>query len=274
MQAARRAGHEVTGSYATHPVPELLHLRLDDTADVRQLMSSTRPDAVVCCAAWSWVDGCESDPSRAFSENRDLPASAARAAADSGARFVHFSTSYVFDGRNGPYSEDDPPNPLSVYAESKLAGEIAVSQATAGRALIVRTMGVYGDELQKKNFVYQVRQNLGSGRRMKVPNDQLGNATEAANLAGGVLALLDRRATGVWNLAGLDPNLRRSDFALQIARSYGLDESLFDFVPTSELKQPAPRPLHGGLTTVKATAATRWRPCGWSASIPDRAVAG
>ncbi|MDQ6860951.1 MAG: SDR family oxidoreductase, partial [Verrucomicrobiota bacterium] len=227
-QVARAAGHEVRATYATHPLPGLVSLRLDDSQQLRSTIEALWPDAVVCCAAWSWVDGCESDPGRAFRENRDLPANAARAATQAGARFVHFSTSYVFDGKRGPYSESDEPDPISVYAESKLAGEEEVAGITNGTAMIVRTMGVYGSEPQQKNFVYQVRRNLAAGKRMKVPNDQIGNATEAANLAEGVLALLEIEASGIWNLAGDGPNLLRADFARQIARTYGLDQSLFD----------------------------------------------
>ena len=266
--AAKRTGHEVVGTYASHPTADFVPLDLADAERTRDLVTAVRPHVVICCAAWSWVDGCQSDPERAFRENRTLPAIAAHAAADRAARFVHFSTSYVFDGRSGPYSEEHEPNPISIYAESKLAGERAVAEEMDGEALIIRTMGVYGDEPQQKNFVYQVRRNLLAGRRMKIPSDQIGNATEAANLAEGVLALIDQQASRIWNVAGPDPNLARAEFARQIAETYGLDESLLDFVPTSELNQPAPRPLHAGLTTAKATAATGWQPQGWANAAP------
>lgn len=260
-------GHTVFGTYNRYPLPHLGQLSLDDRRGLENVLKSRRPEAVICCAAWSWVDGCETDPARAFRENCEQPAMAAEVAHAAGARFVYLSSSYVFDGANGPYDEEATPHPLSVYARSKLAGEEAVARATANDALIARTMGVYGEEPQMKNFVYQVRRNLAAGRRMKIPCDQVGNATEAKNLSEGILCLLERRAHGIWNVAGPDPNLNRAQFARQIAHTYNLDESLFDFVSTADLQQAAARPLHGGLLTGKVTEATGWTPEGWPEGV-------
>ena len=259
-QAAERMGHTVAGTCNRFALPGLTQLPLDREPDLAAFLCAEKPDAVVCCAAWSWVDGCQRDPDRALRENRDYPAGAALAAKNAGARFLHFSTSYVFDGVNGPYDEEAVPSPISVYAASKLAGERTVQEASNGEAIIVRTMGVYGAEPQEKNFVFQVRRTLSTGQRMRVPSDQIGNATNAANLAEGVLKLLAADKTGIWNLAGPNPDLSRSDFAHQIAAAYGLDATLFDFVPTSVLDAPAPRPLHAGLLTAKAEAGTGWVP--------------
>lgn len=253
-EVAAREGHEILGTFHRHALPGLVPLSLDSESATAAVLSQFKPDAVICCASWSWVDGCEGDPAKAMRHNRDEPALLARISRDHGARFVYFSTSYIFDGKNGPYGEDDAPHPIGTYGRSKLEGEQAVLEATGGDALIVRTMGVYGAEPQRKNFVYQVLRNLREGKRMKVPSDQLGNATHAADLATGVLRLLERGMTGAWNIAGPNPDLCRKDFALFIAREYGLDASLFDFVTTAELKQPAPRPLHGGLKIGKAVA--------------------
>ena len=264
LRAGNRLGHDVIGTYGTFAMPGLLRCDANDERAVDRLLSETNPDTIVYCAGWSWVDACESDPAKAFLENCELPRRAAASAHSFGARFVYFSSSYVFDGHNGPYTEDAPENPISVYGRSKLAGEHAVTEVMSGAALIVRTMGVYGVEPQGKNFVYQVVRNLRTGRPMKVPNDQLGNATEASNLAYGALALLEARAGGIWNLAGPDPNLARSAFALEVARTYRLDSSLLEFVPTASLNQPAPRPLRGGLVTDKTASSVSWRARGWT----------
>lgn len=252
LKGAKEAGHNTLGTYCRSAQQGLVPLSLESESNIQTLLQSFKPDAVVCCAAWSWVDGCQGNPTRAFKNNSEEPARLARLAHGQGARVVHFSSSYVFDGTCGPYSETDTPHPLSLYGESKLAGENAVLDATDGEAIIVRTMGVYGEEPQKKNFVYQVIQRLSEGKRMKVPSDQLGNATAASDIASGVLRLLEKGCSGLWNLAGPNPNLRRQDFALAIAAHYGLDASLFDFLTTAELHQPAPRPLHGGLVPAKA----------------------
>jgi dTDP-4-dehydrorhamnose reductase len=253
-------GHEVLGTFRSTLVSGLVHLDLKDSEAVRQLIGAFRPDAIICCAAWSWVDGCEGDPARAFAENRDVPARLAEAARGGGARVLHFSSSYVFNGESGPYSEDGATDPLSVYARSKLAGESAVQSAADGQALIVRTMGVFGIETLRKNFVYQVIGNLSSGKPMRIPSDQLGNATHAADLAKGSVALIEKEASGIWNLAGNDPNLNRVAFARFIAERRGLDSSLIQPVLTWELNQPAKRPLHAGLNIGKALAALNWKP--------------
>jgi len=260
MSVALKAGHTVLGTFNKFPLKSLVHLSLDSERAISELMNDFKPEVVICCAAWSWVDGCQSDPERAFRQNCDEPARLARAAHAIGAKVVHFSTSYVFDGKAGPYHEEDQPNPISIYGESKLAGEFAVLEETNRSALIIRTMGVYGKEPQQKNFVYQVIRNLSEGRRMKVPSDQFGNASYAPDLALGVLRLLNQNLAGAWNLAGPNPDLCRKDFALHIATECGLDASLFDFVPTSTLDQPAPRPLHGGLQIDKAKDELRWTP--------------
>jgi dTDP-4-dehydrorhamnose reductase len=264
LQQAVREGDPAVGTYYTSVQTGLIPFAVTKQTDVLAVLTRYSVSVVVYCAAWSWVDGCEKDAERAFVENRSHPLLLAKAAADVGAQFVFLSTSYVFDGTAGPYAESAPPNPLSVYGKSKLAGEHAVMDATEGSAIIIRTMGVYGYELQAKNFVYQVVSNLRAGKRMKVPVDQRGNATDAQNLAAGVLALTRARARGIWNIAGPDPHLTRRDLAVTVARTFDLDESLFEFVDTSALKQAAPRPLHAGLLTTKATAHLRWRPAPWT----------
>jgi dTDP-4-dehydrorhamnose reductase len=263
-RVARAAGHEVAGTYATHPSPDLIELRLENIEAVRRLLEDFRPDAVIYCAAWSWVDGCEGDPGRAFLENAGHPARVADLAHRGRAKFLSFSTSYVFDGRDGPYDETAATHPLSVYGKSKLEGERRVLEATEGEALIARTMGVYGEEPQQKNFVYQVVRALRAGKPMTVPSDQSGNASYAGDVAAISLKLVEQGANGIWNVAGPDPNLNRRDFALRIAREYGLDPGLLRFVPTAELGQPAPRPRQGGLVITRAVKATSIAPSPWT----------
>jgi dTDP-4-dehydrorhamnose reductase len=98
---------------------------------------------------------------------------------------------------------------------------------------------------------------------MRVPSDQLGNASYAGDLAEGVAALVEGGWGGVWHLAGPEPGLARVDFARRIARHYGLDESLVEPVSTAELGQPARRPLHGGLRIDKAREALGFSPRAW-----------
>ncbi len=263
LREANARGHDATGTYRSFGMAHLVHLDLGAEQPVNTLFSDFRPTAVVCCAAWSWVDGCQSDRERAFRENAENPAMLARAAYAVGASFVYLSSSYIFDGQEGPYTEEAEPNPLSVYGRSKLAGELAVVEATGNAAVIVRTMGVYGPEPQEKNFVYQVRRNLGARREMKVPNDQFGNASFAGDIAHAILLLLQDYATGIWNVAGPEPRLSRLEFARRIAREYQMEADLLREVTTSELGQPAPRPRQAGLLIGKMTTRYDWTPTNW-----------
>jgi dTDP-4-dehydrorhamnose reductase len=260
---AKRQGHEVYGTCRAHPQPSLMPLHLEDESAVARRLDEVQPNVVFCCAGWSWVDGCESAPAKARLENSEHPAQMARRAAKMGSHFVYFSTSYVFDGEGGPYDEDAQPRPISVYGHSKLEGERKVLEATGGDAMIVRTMGVYGPEPQQKNFVYQVRKKLGEGKSMQVPSDQWGNVTYAPDLAAMAMQLAALKQQGVWNLAGPDPLVRRSDFAQRIARDYSLPVDLIQPVETALLGQPARRPLNGGLYIEKAVKATSIMPQAW-----------
>ena len=263
LETSRSLGYEAIGTCHAHALPHLVSLNLGDAASIRRLLRQFKPSLVFCCSGWSWVDGCESDPMRASRENTEYPAQAARDATEIHSRFIYFSTSYVFDGRAGPYVENAEPCPLSVYGHSKLEGEKAVLHATDGNALVVRTMGVYGTEPRKKNFVFQVREKLEAGQPMQVPKDQFGNVTYAPDLARMAIDLARQSQCGIWNLAGPDPSVRRSDFAIQIAQSYGLPVNLIEPIKTSLLHQPAQRPLHGGLYIKKAVQATSIMPQPW-----------
>jgi dTDP-4-dehydrorhamnose reductase len=267
LKLAMESGHEILGTYALQPLPGLRHLDLGNPGEIENLFQDFQPNAVACCSAWSWVDGCEGDPARAFRENAEWPAHLAKLACAQRAQFLHFSSSYVFDGRKGPYDENAATGPLSVYGRTKLKGEHLIQEATHGTALIARTMGVYGEEFRRKNFVYQVVDILRAGKSMDIPSDQFGNASYARDVAAMVLFLLEKRASGIWNVAGPDPRLSRQDFALRIAEEYRLDAGLFRFVPTSELAQPAPRPLQGGLFIDRVMKISGYRPLSWQ-SIP------
>jgi dTDP-4-dehydrorhamnose reductase len=238
-------------------------LDLADRYGTERVLRLYEPDAVVCCASWPWVDGCEGDPERAWRENCQQPAMLAEKSHAIGARFVFLSSSYVFDGEKGPYSEDAPTNPINVYGASKLAGEQACLEATGHGALIVRTMGVYGEEAQRKNFVYQLFDTLSAGKHLRVANDQFGNATHSDDLADTILMLLEKGFSGIRNAAGPEPRLARHEFASRIAREYTLDSSLLDFIPTSALNQAAKRPAHGGLLIERSCLESGIMPAKW-----------
>jgi dTDP-4-dehydrorhamnose reductase len=241
---AKRRGHRVMGTYRQHPLPDLVAIDADE-------VTKFKPDAVLFAAGYTHVDGCETHPQRAKRDNIYLPAKWAM----EGIPFLYFSTSYVFDGSQETYTESDPPHPLNFYGATKREGEEAVQCVMNGGETIIRTMGVFGIERSRKNFVCQVIDRLSMGESMAVPDDQFGNATFAPDLARIALDLLG--SSGCFHVAGPDPMLQRSQLAVTIAQKCGLDPSLIIPTPTADLNQKAPRPRYAGLVTNKKPPAMR-----------------
>ena len=143
---------EGVGTYRHHPKDGLIRLDLADQPATERLLDSVRPDWVVHAAGWTWVDGCEKDPARAVDENCTQPVRLARACRDRGIRFGYLSTTYIFDGESGPYSEDAIPRPINEYGRSKWSAECRLQEVLDGRALIFRTICVWGFEEQQKKL--------------------------------------------------------------------------------------------------------------------------
>ncbi|MFO0950664.1 MAG: SDR family oxidoreductase [Isosphaeraceae bacterium] len=212
-----------------------------------------RADLVFYPAGFTWVDGCERDPAKARAANLEQPLNLARAAAENGARFIYFSTDYVFDGINGPYHEDSPTNPLSAYGKAKREAELALADELGDRALVVRTSWVFGPERQGKNFAYQLLRSLTAGKPMICPSDQVSSPSYGPDVASAVVSLAEQGRSGLVHVVGPEV-LDRVTFARTIAESFGLNTDLVVAKPTSELTPvggpaPAPRPLRCGLLT-------------------------
>jgi dTDP-4-dehydrorhamnose reductase len=245
-RALAAAGYAVTGTYAAHAAPGLVPLDLRDDGAIRALVREVRPAVCVLASALTQVDRCEDEAALAEALNARAPGVVAEACREEGARLVHLSTEYVFDGAAGPYGEDDPPSPLCAYGATKLEGERLVLARTPD-ALVLRTTVVYSWDPGGKNFVMQLRERLGAGQRMRVPVDQISSPTYAPDLAAAIVALAPcRDVAGVLNVVGPDV-VDRMTFAVAAAHALGLDERLLDPVTTASLGQRARRPLRAGL---------------------------
>lgn len=249
----RADGHLAIGTYASHAVPGLVKVELEDRAALRAALLDVRPDVVIVSAGWTWVDGCEDDPERCQRLNCDVPLDLARLAAEQGALFVVYSTDYVFDGEAGPYREDAPVRPLSAYGRAKADMEAKV-RALGDDHLILRTTTVFGPERQGKNFVYQLVQRLRAGQPFRVPTDQVASPSYGPDVAAATLALIEQGARGTWHVAGPDP-LDRAAFADRVCAAFGLDPAAIERLPTAALSQKAARPLSAALDTSKLRAA-------------------
>jgi dTDP-4-dehydrorhamnose reductase len=158
-------------------------LDLADTASIERAIRQFEPDLIINPAAYTAVDRAESEPELAMRINAEGPAVLAREAARTGARLVHFSTDYVFDGsKSAPYLESDPTSPSSVYGRSKLAGELAIA-ASGCRHLVLRTSWVY--DLAGANFLRTMYRLSGEREELRVVDDQRGAPTTSTAIAQG-----------------------------------------------------------------------------------------
>ena len=239
-------------------------LDIGDAAAVEALVKAEKPDLILNAAAYTAVDKAEGDAAQAYRINAEAPAHLARAAAAVGARLVHVSTDFVFDGQSArAYLPGDPANPLGVYGASKRAGEEAVLAALP-HALIVRTAWVHA--ATGHNFVKTMLRVMGERGRVSVVADQIGTPTHAASLARAIWALVAADAMGVHHFT--DAGVASwYDFAVAIAEeAYALGLiGAAEVLPiaTSEYPTPARRPAFGLLdktTTWAITGVPRhWR---------------
>jgi dTDP-4-dehydrorhamnose reductase len=235
--------------------------QLDITSkkEVRGTFAEWKPDIVVNCAAMTNVDACESERELAWKINVSGVENLIDGARVQSATIVHLSTDYIFDGRSGPYTEQDRPNPLGYYGKSKLASENAL-RASGVPFLIARTMVLYGSGVAvRPNFVLWLIESLEQGTAVRIVDDQYGNPTFVDDLAYGLLRAIELERTGIYHLAGREI-VSRYEFALRIAGVFNLDTSLIASLKTSQLQQPAPRPLRSGLVTLKAEVELSYKP--------------
>jgi len=236
------------------PAAGWLSLDLAEIATFEQAdlaLKGVELDAIYCLAGMTNVEACEGQASMAYRVNTEAPTALAEVAYRRKLPFVYYSTEYVFDGLDGPYGEGDPTNPKNVYGLSKVRGELAIRQAHP-EALILRTTVVYGPDSAEKNYLYSLMRNLKMGKSMKVPEDQVSTPTYNLDLAVVTETLVKRGVSGLFHACGSE-RMGRFAFARQIAEELGLDPSLLQGVPTSELNQIAPRPLSAGLSIDKLT---------------------
>lgn len=237
------SGHDVTGYGSAS-------LDVTDKAKVSEAVREARPEVIINCAAYTKVDLAEKERERAFSVNGAGVGNLAGAAADSGARLIHVSTDFIFDGAKGlPYVETDAANPLGVYGASKLEGERAAARLK--EHVIVRTSWLYG--VAGNNFVKTVLKYAAEREELRVVYDQVGSPTWTGDLAGAISAIVeamgqDRMEYGIYNLSN-EGVASWYDFAQAIIEegaTHGVDLKCKRLSPilTHEYPTPAKRPRY------------------------------
>ena len=240
---------------------------LSDPAACGALVRRLAPSAVINAAAFTDVDGAETQEALATVINGDAPGAMARAAADAGIPFVHISTDYVFDGAgDAPWRPADQTGPIGAYGRSKLAGELAVA-AAGGTYGILRTSWVFS--AHGSNFV-KTMLRLGRERhQLRVVADQIGGPTPAAAIASALLRmtgqLSDGGAGGIYHFAGT-PNFSWAGFAREIFAQAGLSVDVQD-IASSQYPTAARRPANSRLACGDLTREFGIEPPDWRAAL-------
>lgn len=229
-------------------------------ADINHMVDDIHPDIIVHCAALSSPDACEVDRFACHRMNVELAKKIVSACIDYHVHLIFLSTDFVFDGTKGNYLEDDDPNPVNYYGESKLEAEKLITTSGVS-STIVRTSLVYGFEpkLSRPNILTRVIDNLEKGKAYKVPSDQIRTPTYAEDLAWALEQVCLNQITGTFHVSGQEVTTV-ADFAKQVARAFNLDENLINPVSSSELNEAAPRPRNTSLQLNKFKSAINYNP--------------
>ncbi len=262
-------GHRVTGLAKSRELRgqpfALRHVDLAETDAALAVIEALSPDAIIHCAALADLNTAEALPELAQKINTEAPGELAGLAAKMGIPFIHISTDAVFDGRKGGYAEMDAPNPLSVYARTKLAGERAV-QAANPNACIARVV-FYGWSLSGRRSLAEFFFNgLREGRPVNGFTDAHFCPLYVEDLAWILLEMLSEGLSGLYHVVSSE-SLSKYEFGLKIARAFGLDPGLIQPVQMKTLSRGAPRSLNLTLSSARLEAALGWRPPGADSGI-------
>ncbi len=233
---------------------------ITNSVEVHYILDRYEPDVVIHAAAATRVDLCETQQPEAWKTNVDATAILAESSQRIGSQFILLSSDFVFDGRNGPYSEEAKSNPLNYYGKTKLESE-KIAAKILRDLTIVRTCLVYGTNftMKRSNFMLWVKYCLEKNGHIRVNNDQWRTPTLAEDIAEACLSIVRKKANGIFHIAGPE-NMRVLDLAYTIADFYKLDKELITEVPTEELEEIGLRPMKSGLVIDKAAAELDYRP--------------
>ena len=231
---------------------------LGNFEDITRVTQKIKPDVIIHLAAITNVDLCEKEKELALKINAKATEILSKEAAKQRAFFVYVSTDYVFDGKNGMKRENDIPNPIDYYGESKLAGEKAVMQS-ASSWCIARTSTPFGLHRQKKSFPFWVAENLQAKKEIRVIADQFTSPTYVPNLSRMIIEIATRQIVGVIHLAGAT-RISRYEMAQQVADKLNLDKKLLKSSTINEMSWVAKRPKDSSLDVSFASSILRERP--------------
>ena len=231
---------------------EYHQMDITNPIEVDEVIGKLKPDAVIHTAAMTNVDQCEMEKEACWKLNVTAVEYLVKACQKNDVFFLHVSTDFIFDGKSGPYSEEDEPNPVSFYGWSKFAAEKVVISSNINWA-IARTVLVYGiaHDMSRSNIILWVKKSLEEGKQIKVVTDQFRTPTLAEDLAIGCFLIANKEEGGIFNISGKD-FLTPYEMAIMAADFFNLDKSLISPTDASAFTQPARRPPRTGFDLTKS----------------------
>lgn len=229
--------------------------------EVNNIVNQFKPDIIINTAAMTNVDACEDAKEKCWDINVKAVENLLEASTKNNVHLIHLSTDFVFDGENGPYKETDKPNPLSYYAESKLASEELLLNSGYGNFAIARTIIVYGiaDNMSRSNVVLWAKGAIEKQAPINVVDDQFRSPTLAEDLADGCILIAEKKAKGIYHLSGKDI-MSILELVHRVADFYKLDNSCITPIKTAVLNQKAARPPKTGFILDKAASELGYAP--------------
>ncbi len=226
-------------------------LDIGDPDLVMQTIQVDKPEAVINCAAWTDVDGCELDHGHAYAANAAGPENLAKASSVIGATLVTISTDYVFDGKKtGFYTQHDEPHPVSVYGVSKLEGEQRAQRVYPGGTIVVRTGFVFG--VGGSNFLSTIVERARRGEKLKAISDSYGTPTYARDLAVRLRELARLNHAGIFHVANAGDGVSYEEFARAALDAGGIATASLESVAMDSLHRPALRPRNSRLKCLRS----------------------
>jgi len=220
-------------------------LDISNKDQINSIISKYNPDIIVNLAAYTDVDGCELNPQKAEILNTK---SIEYILETFDMKFIQISTDYVFDGKSGPYSEEDKTNPISIYGNTKLEAEKIIKRQSSNWCILRTNVLFDYYKGTEASFIKWVIDSLRNNKKINIVDDQWNNPTWTKNLSEVIELVIKNDTSGIYHYGGED-YLNRYDFALMIAEIFNLEKDLISPISTESLNQPASRPLNGGLKT-------------------------
>lgn len=227
---------------------------------VLDIFKAYSPDFVIHAASMTDVDRCEINRHNCHEQNVVATNHIIQACKLVGAHLIFISTDFIFDGKKGPYDEEDIPNPLNYYGLTKLETEKGIKNSNISWS-IVRTNLVYGisHDMSRSNIILWVKKGLESKKELLVVDDQFRTPTLAEDLAVGCLLIIEKKATGIFNISG-EELITPYDMAIMTADFFGFDREKIKKTDSSHFTQVATRPLRTGLNITKAKKLLGFKP--------------